>query len=94
LEYLTLAIKKSFFQRFGVKRKRSAKYTHPARINGKLSLIKAIKNGDNNKLPVIKIPTFFIALLFLIVIIYIAKVVILFELTKHNYLKINVLNFI
>lgn len=36
----------------------------------------------------------FIALFFLIVIIDIAKVVILFVLTKRNYLKINRLNFI
>nr|DAX44877.1 MAG TPA: hypothetical protein [Caudoviricetes sp.] len=37
---------------------------------------------------------FFISLLFLIVIIYIAKVVIFIGITKCNYLKTNELNFI
>ena len=87
-------MKKSFFLRFGVKRRSKQKYAHPIRMRGKLSLIKAIKKGEIRVLPVMKFLNLFIALLFLIVIIYSVKVVIFIDITKCNYLKINELNFI
>ena len=86
-------MKKSFFQRFGVKRRSKAKYVHPTRMRGKLSLIKAIKKGEIRVLPVTKFLNLFIALLFLIVFDSV-KVVIFIDISKYNYLKINRLNFI